>query len=84
MLNCMFHNVKVITRAGPYAASESEAAGGLRWPKVKGVRRASSGDVPELFDSFGPIRAIKPKGITCADAMGLCRGRSCGSARPFR
>jgi hypothetical protein len=85
VLNCMFHNVKVITRAGPYAANESEAG---RWRALAEGEGASAAPARATsrswFDSFGPIRAIKPKGITCADTMGLCRGRSCGSARPFR
>ena len=68
----------------PVWANESEAGRWLALAKGEGSPQHPLGDVPGLFGSSGRIRAVKLKGLTWADAIGLCRGRSWGSARPFR
>ena len=54
VLNAMFHNVEVIARASPYAASEAEAqaivarlAGLLAFAAREGIRVVGLGDIPE-------------------------------------
>jgi hypothetical protein len=70
MLNCMFHNVKVITRAGPYAANESEAGRWLALAEGEGRPPHQLGRRP------GAVRLVRayPSNQTEGDHLCRCYG----------
>ena len=67
MLNCIFHNVKIITRAGPYATNESEAGRWLALTESEGRPQRRLGRRP------GAVRLVRAHPSNSTEGTNLCR-----------